>query len=77
VLFLGIPGGAIAFGSWTAALARLSPTQVAVYINLNPVVAALLGVILLSERASVLLALSFAAVITGMLLVSWPRPRHT
>jgi drug/metabolite transporter (DMT)-like permease len=78
VLFLGIPGGVIAFGMWTAALARLSPTQVAVYVNLNPIVAAILGVLLLSERASPTFLLSFATVIAGVLLVNWPvRNRET
>lgn len=77
VLFLGIPGGAIAFGLWTASLARLSPTQVAVYINLNPIVAATLGVLLLSERATPVFLLSFAAVIAGVLLVNWPVPERT
>jgi drug/metabolite transporter (DMT)-like permease len=57
---------------WTVALAQLSPTQVAVYINLNPIVAAALGVLLLSERASPVFLLSFAAVIAGVLLVNWP-----
>jgi drug/metabolite transporter (DMT)-like permease len=76
VLFLGIPGGAIAFGLWTAALARLSPTQVSVYINLNPIVAAILGVILLSEQATPLFLVSFAAVIAGVLLVNWPVPER-
>ena len=72
VLFLGIPGGAIAFGMWTVALAQLSPTQVAVYINLNPIVAAALAVLLLSERATPVFLLSFATVIAGVLLVNWP-----
>ncbi|MGH2787812.1 MAG: DMT family transporter [Actinomycetota bacterium] len=76
VLFLGIPGGAIAFGLWTAALARLSATQVSVYINLNPIVAAILGVILLSEQATPLFLVSFAAVIAGVLLVNWPVPER-
>lgn len=77
VLFLGIPGGAIAFGLWTASLARLSPTQVAVYINLNPVVAATLGVVLLSERATPVFLLSFAAVMAGVALVNWPVPERS
>jgi drug/metabolite transporter (DMT)-like permease len=74
ILFLGIPGGAIAFGLWTAALARLSPTQVAVYINLNPVIAAILGVLLLDERATPLYLVSFAAVLAGVALVNLPDP---
>ena len=39
ILFLGIIGGGFAFFLWTFALTRLSPTQVAVYANLNPVAA--------------------------------------
>jgi aryl-alcohol dehydrogenase-like predicted oxidoreductase/drug/metabolite transporter (DMT)-like permease len=80
VLFLAIPGGALSFGLWTWALARLFPTQVAVYINVNPVVAAILGVWLLSERATPVFLVSFAAVMAGVALVNWPlseraRPR--
>jgi len=72
IVFLGVLGGAVAFLLWTAALTRLTPTQVAVYVNLNPVVAALLGILLLGERRSGVFALGFAAVVTGVLLVNWP-----
>ena len=57
---------------WSMVLARLFPTQVAVYINVNPVVAAILGVWLLSERATPVFLLSFAAVMAGVALVNWP-----
>ena len=72
IVFLGVLGGAVAFLLWTAALTRLTPTQVAVYVNLNPVVAALLAILLLGERRSGLFALGFVAVVTGVLLVNWP-----
>jgi drug/metabolite transporter (DMT)-like permease len=72
VVFLGVPGGAVAFLLWTVALSRLAPTSVAVYVNLNPLVAALLGVLLLAERRSGLFVLGFAAVLGGVLLVNWP-----
>jgi drug/metabolite transporter (DMT)-like permease len=75
VVFLGVPGGAVAFLLWTWALSRLTPTQVAVYVNLNPIVAALLGVLLLAERRSALFLVGFAAVVTGVLLVNWPADR--
>jgi len=75
VVFLGVLGGAVAFQLWTWALSRLTPTQVAVYVNLNPVVAALLGVVLLGERRSGLFVLGFAAVVAGVLLVNWPGRR--
>jgi drug/metabolite transporter (DMT)-like permease len=75
VVFLGVLGGAAAFLLWTWALSRLTPTQVAVYVNLNPVVAALLGVVLLGERRSGLFLFGFAAVVAGVLLVNWPGRR--
>jgi drug/metabolite transporter (DMT)-like permease len=72
VVFLGVPGGALAFLLWTSALRRLTPTQVAVYVNLNPVAAALLGMWLLGERRSASFAVGFAAVVAGVVLVNWP-----
>jgi drug/metabolite transporter (DMT)-like permease len=75
IVFLGIPGGAIAFAFWTMALVRLSPTQLTVYINLNPLVAAALSVLLLSERLTPVFLASFAAVIAGVFLVNWPARR--
>ena len=50
----------------------MTPTRVAVYVSLNPVVAALLGVWLLGERRSVPFAIGFAAVVAGVALVNWP-----
>jgi drug/metabolite transporter (DMT)-like permease len=75
VVFLGVLGGSAAFLLWTWALSRLTPTQVAVYVNLNPIVAALLAVLLLGERRSGLFLLGFAAVVTGVLAVNWPARR--
>jgi drug/metabolite transporter (DMT)-like permease len=72
VVFLGVLGGAVAFLLWTWALSRITPTRVAVYVNLNPIVAALLGILLLGERRSPLFVLGFAAVVAGVLLVNWP-----
>ena len=75
VVFLGVLGGAAAFQLWTWALSRLTPTQVAVHVNLNPIVAAILGVVLLGERRAGLFLLGFAAVVAGVLLVNWPGRR--
>jgi drug/metabolite transporter (DMT)-like permease len=77
VVFLGMLGGASAFLLWTWALSRITPTQVAVYVNLNPIVAALLAIALLGERRSLLFVLGFAAVVTGVLLVNWPGTRRS
>jgi drug/metabolite transporter (DMT)-like permease len=76
IVFLGVLGGALAFLLWTWALSRITPTQVAVYVNLNPIVAALLGILLLGERRSPMFLLGFVAVVTGVLLVNWPGARQ-
>jgi drug/metabolite transporter (DMT)-like permease len=70
VLFLGIFGGAIGYFLWTFALTRLSPTQVAVYVNLNPMIATVLGATLLREKLTGIFVAGFAAVLGGVLLVN-------
>jgi drug/metabolite transporter (DMT)-like permease len=74
VVFLGVFGGALAFSMWTSALRWLSPTQVAVYINLNPLAATLLAATTLGERLSVWFAVGFVAVAAGVLTVNWTTP---
>jgi drug/metabolite transporter (DMT)-like permease len=73
ILFLGIFGGALGYFLWTFALTRLTPTQVAVYVNLNPMVAIILGAALLAEKLTAVFIVSFVAVLTGVLFVNWPR----
>ncbi|MGH9166772.1 MAG: DMT family transporter [Acidimicrobiia bacterium] len=70
VLFLGTGGGAAAFFLINWALSRLTPTQVTVYLNLNPMVATLLGALLLAERLTGVFLLSLGAVIGGVFLVN-------
>jgi drug/metabolite transporter (DMT)-like permease len=72
VLFIGIFGGAIGNFLWTFALTRLSPTKVAVYVNLNPMIATLLGATLLAEKLTGIFIAGFAAVLGGVLLVNLP-----
>ncbi len=72
ILFLGICGGALGYFLWTFALAHLTPTQVAVYVNLNPMVAAILGAALLAEKLTIVFIAGFVAVLIGVLLVNWP-----
>ena len=76
LVFLGVFGGALGFFLWTFALTRLTPTQVAVYINLNPLVAMVLAAALLAERLTVIFAAGFGAVLLGVLLVTWPKRRE-
>ena len=73
LVFLGVFGGALGFFLWTFALTRLTPTQVAVYINLNPLVAMVLAATLLTERLTIIFAAGFGTVVLGVLLVNWPK----
>ena len=73
ILFLGICGGAIAYYLSTYALLRLMPTEAAVYINLNPMVATILGITLLSEKLTPEFVAGFIIVLAGVLLVNWPK----
>jgi drug/metabolite transporter (DMT)-like permease len=73
LVFLGVFGGALGFFLWTFALTRLTPTQVAVYINLNPLVAMVLAAALLAERLTIIFVAGFGAVVLGVLLVNWPK----
>jgi len=73
LVFLGVFGGALGFFLWTFALTRLTPTQVAVYINLNPLVAMVLAAALLAEHLTIVFAAGFGAVLLGVLLVNWPK----
>ena len=73
ILFLGIFGGAFGYFLWTFALTRLTPTQVAVYVNVNPMVAIILGVVLLTEKLTGVFVVGFVTVVIGVLFVNWPR----
>ena len=73
LVFLGVFGGSLGFFLWTFALTRLTPTQVAVYINLNPLVAMVLAATLLAEHLTIMFVAGFGAVLLGVLLVNWPK----
>ena len=73
VLFLGIFGGALGYFLWTFALSRLTPTQVAVYVNVNPMVAIILGAALLAEKLTGVFLVGFVSVVVGVLFVNWPK----
>ena len=73
VLFLGILGGALMWWLFAYALGKLSPTQTVVYINLNPLTAMILAVVLLEERLTAPVVVGLIVVLAGVLMVNWPR----
>lgn len=66
VLYLGVIGGALTFFLWVFALGRTTPTRVAISVTVNPVVAALLGILALGEPLGWPLLAGLAAVAAGI-----------
>jgi drug/metabolite transporter (DMT)-like permease len=64
LLFLGVPGTAIAFVWYSQGVRELGPTQAAVFVNLTPVFAVLLAFLLLRE------ALLWSVLTGGALVVA-------
>ena len=79
VLFLGVLGGAVLWYLYGFALSTLTPTQAAVYVNLNPLAAMILATVLLGELVTRPMLLGFAMVLAGVVLMNWPKraPRAT
>ncbi|MEO5699906.1 MAG: EamA family transporter [Casimicrobiaceae bacterium] len=66
VAYLGVFGGALAFYLWAYALARTTPTRVAVSVTVSPITAALVGAFILDEAIRWNLLLGLAAVFAGI-----------
>ena len=68
VLYLGVFGGALTFWLWAFALLRTTPTRVAISVTVNPVLAALIGALLLGEPLHWSLVIGLAMVASGIWL---------
>ena len=64
--FLGVFGGALTFFLWSFALAKTTPTRVAISITVNPIAAALVGALLLGEPLRWNLCIGVVAVFAGI-----------
>jgi drug/metabolite transporter (DMT)-like permease len=65
-VYLGVAGGALAFILWVLALERATPTRVANTMTVNPVAAALLATVLVSEPITINLIVGVVAVFAGI-----------
>jgi len=75
-LYLGVAGGALAFILWVLALERATPTRVANTMTVNPVAAALLATVLVSEPITLNLIVGLIAVFAGIWIATTvPRAR--
>jgi drug/metabolite transporter (DMT)-like permease len=73
-IYLGALGGALTFFLWAFALKHTTPTRVGISIAVNPIVASLVGAVLMREPMSVNLAVGIVAVLIGITLASRPDP---
>ncbi len=73
-LFLAAGGGALAFVLWVMALARTSPTRVAVTMTVNPVAAALLARALLEEPITLSFLFGLLTVLVGISIAAYDGP---
>lgn len=74
VVFLGTAAGAVGFTLWIWALSRSTPTRVAVFFTLNPVSAAVLGLVVLSEPITVPVLVGMVTVLAGIVLTTLGSP---
>jgi drug/metabolite transporter (DMT)-like permease len=76
--YLGGFGSALTFYLWAFALARTTPTRVAISVTVNPVAASLVGAVLLHEPLSWNLVGGIVTVFAGIWIATmpgrWPRP---
>lgn len=70
VLFLALVCSALCFFWYAQAINALTPVQAAIFINLNPIVAALAGVLLLHEPITGLQIFGGAMIVASILLVN-------
>lgn len=65
-LYVGLAGSTLAFFLWSFALGRTTPTRVAISVTVNPVVAAIVGALLLGEPVGWNVIVGLAAVLAGI-----------
>jgi drug/metabolite transporter (DMT)-like permease len=66
VAFLGLFGSALTFYLWAFALARTTPTRVAISVTVNPIMASIVGALLLSEPLLWNVIAGLGAVVVGI-----------
>jgi drug/metabolite transporter (DMT)-like permease len=70
LLYLVVFGSLIAYTAYVFAISKLPPTLVSVYAYINPVVAVVLGWLLLSEKMNLIMLLGMMITLGGVYLVN-------
>ncbi len=69
LVYLIVFGSLVGYGSFVYALAKLPATKVSMYAYINPVIAVILGWLILGERLDGMVVLSTAVILFGVVLV--------
>lgn len=70
LLYLIVFGSLIAYSAYVFAISKLPPTQVSIYAYINPIVAVLLGWLLLSEKLNATMVIGTLITLVGVYLVN-------
>jgi len=74
-LYLAVMITALGYVVWNWALARVPAPRAAIFLNVQPIVGALLGPMLLGEAFTIFTALGGVLVVTGLAVAFWPGAR--
>ena len=74
-VYLAVVITALGYVVWNWALARVPAPRAAIFLNVQPIVGALLGTVLLGEPVSVFTVLGGALVVTGLVVAFGPGAR--
>ncbi len=70
ILYLVVFGSLLAYNAYLYALSKLPPTQVSIYAYINPIVAVILGWLVLDEKITMIMVLAMAVTLGGVYLVN-------
>ena len=70
IAYLGVFGGAVGFFLWSYALAKSTPTLVALSVTVNPIAAALVGWVALNEPVGPGLVAGLVLVFLGIVIAT-------
>ena len=70
VIYLALIGSILTYNAYMYALSKLPPTQVSIYAYINPIVAVVLGWLILDERLTLHIVISILVTLLGVYLVN-------
>jgi drug/metabolite transporter (DMT)-like permease len=73
--YLVVFGSWVGFGAYVWLLKHTTPTRLATYAYVNPVIAVLLGWLVLNEPVTLRILWAGLCILTSVLIVQWPRPK--